>query len=153
MHAEKPAAVPGADLDAQIGKVRETIQNPEPPANGSAASTPSGRINVASKRALVDSSLTADVLLAKIFSTYMAGLKRCYKQQLAADPAAKGSMQIRFSVEPTGRTTEILVTSFHPDHETCAKGLMQSWRFPVAKGPDGEPVATAFELTLDHAAE
>lgn len=144
---------PGGDLNAQIGKVRENIEGAEPTANGSAARTPAGRITVASKRALVDSSLTADVLLSKILSAYMAGLKRCYKQRLAADPAAKGSVQIRLSVEPTGRTTEILVTSFHPDHESCAKGLIQSWRFPVAKSPDGEPVVAAFELTLDHAAE
>lgn len=143
----------GGDLNAQIVKMRENIDGAEPTANGSAASRPAGRITVASKRALVDSTLTADVLLLKIQSTYMAGLKRCYKQRLAADPAAKGSVQIRLGVEATGRTTEILVTSFHPDHESCAKGLIQNWRFPVAKGPDGEPVVAAFELTLDHAAE
>ena len=135
----------GGDLNAQLGKVRENIEG--------AASTPAGRITVAGKRALVDSSLTADVLLSKIQAAYMAGLKRCYKQRLAADPAAKGSLQIRLSVGLTGRTIEILVTSFHPDHESCAKGLIQSWRFPVAKGPDGEPVVAAFELTLDHAPE
>ena len=159
--AEKLAAVgddaegpqTGGDLNAQIDKVRENSDGAVPAANGSAASTPAGRITVAGKRALVDSSLTVDVLLSKVQAAYMAGVKRCYKQRLAADPAAKGSLQIRLSVGPTGRTTEILVTSFHPDHESCAKGLVQNWRFPVAKGQDGEPVVATFDLTLDHAPE
>lgn len=92
------------------------------------------------------------MLLSKIQGVYVAGLKRYYKQRLAVDPAAMGSMQIRLSVEPTGRATDSQVTSFHPDHETCVKGLVPSWRFPVAKNAEGEPVLATFDLTFDHAA-
>lgn len=142
----------GADL-AEMDPVRERQggSGADGTADGSAASTPKGRITVASKRALGESSLTADVLVAKIQSVYIAGLERCYKQRLAAEPGAHGSMQIRLSVEPTGRAIKIQVASFHPDHESCAKGLVQDWRFPRPIGPDGEPVLAAFEITLQHA--
>jgi outer membrane biosynthesis protein TonB len=142
---------PGGGLDAQLARVQAGA-GAAPAAEGGAASMPVGRITVASKRALVESSLTAAMLLSKIQSGYMTGLKRCYRQRLAADPEAKGSVKIRLSVEPTGRTTGIEVTAFHPDLERCTKQSMQNWRFPVAKGADGEPILATFELALEYAA-
>jgi hypothetical protein len=98
---------PGVDLGGQVVQVREEQlgSGSGATADGSAARGQAGRITVASHRALGDSSLTADMLLAKIQAGYMAGLKRCHKQRLAVAPEAKGSMQIRLGVNETGRAT------------------------------------------------
>jgi hypothetical protein len=60
--------------------------------NTSADKVPSGRMSVADKQSFDESTLTPDLVLAKIQSAYMAGLKRCYKEFLNKDASARSSV-------------------------------------------------------------
>ncbi|HET7095657.1 MAG TPA: hypothetical protein VFI22_19350, partial [Thermomicrobiales bacterium] len=72
---------------------------------------PAGRISVADKQTFDESTLTPDVVLAKIQSAYMAGLKRCYKDYLKKDPSSRGKVTLAFTVNETGRSVSNKATS------------------------------------------
>ena len=109
---------------------------------------PAGRISVADKQSFDESSLTPDVVLAKIQSAYMAGLKRCYKEYLKKDATARGKVTLSLTVNETGRTTSGKAKGFAGEVDDCISGLMGSWRFPIPKDKDGEPTEASFAITL-----
>lgn len=154
---------PGADLGSQIQDVREGGKsvavrggtgrqgNGDPGAvagMGTGPSGPTGRISMSSKKAVGDTTLTADLVLMKIQSVYMAGIRRCYKIHLTKDPAARGTMTLSVSVESTGRSVNPQAKSFASEIDACITGQMASWRFPVPKDKDGEPTTASFEIGL-----
>jgi hypothetical protein len=109
---------------------------------------PTGRISIASKRGGDTTSLTADVVLAKVQAAYMAGIKRCYRQQLTKDPGARGRVTLAFKVNETGRAIDPRATGFASEVDACVARMMGSWRFPIPKDKDGEPTETGFEIVL-----
>ncbi|MEO8700409.1 MAG: hypothetical protein ABI867_10210 [Kofleriaceae bacterium] len=109
---------------------------------------PAGRISVASKQAFDESSLTPDIVLAKIQSVYMAGLKRCYKQYLNKDASARGKVTLSFGVSASGNTTGGKANGFADEVDTCIGSQMGGWRFPVPKDKDGEATDASFAITL-----
>lgn len=109
---------------------------------------PTGRINVSDKQTFDESTLTPDVVLAKIQSAYMAGLKRCYKTYLAKDASARGKVTLSLTVNETGRTTSYGAKGFAGEVDACIKGLMSSWRFPIPKDSDGDATEASFAITL-----
>ncbi|MGE0550289.1 MAG: hypothetical protein AB7O24_20100 [Kofleriaceae bacterium] len=109
---------------------------------------PAGRISVADKQTFDESSLTPDIVLAKIQSVYMAGLKRCYKNYLAKDASARGKVTLSLTVNETGRTVKGAAKGFANEVDECIGGLMQSWRFPIPKDKDGEATEASFAITL-----
>lgn len=109
---------------------------------------PSGRISVSDKQTYDDSTLTPDIVLSKIQSAYMAGLKRCYKSYLAKDASARGKVTLSLTVNETGRTTEYNAKGFASEVDACIKSQMGSWRFPVPKDDDGEATEASFSITL-----
>jgi hypothetical protein len=169
---------PGADLGAQIADVREggketvigggtkgprgggdprvgTGSGPKIAGPGGTTSAgpkeekaPTGRIQVTDKSTDDDSSLTPDIVLAKIQSAYMAGLKRCYKEHLKKDASARGKVTLSFSVNETGRATQGSARGFAGEVDSCISGQMSSWRFPVPKDKDGEATEANFAITL-----
>jgi hypothetical protein len=167
---------PGADLDSQLASVREsgsqvvvgggtgrgargdgdprvaTGSGPsiDGPGAGSAsgASTPSGRISVSAKSAMDDTSLTVDVVLRKMVSVYMGGLKRCYRNELKKDPAMRGAVTMSLTVNEAGRTVNANSSGFAADLDACFEGLMANWVFAVPKDADGEAVEASFQLKL-----
>jgi hypothetical protein len=110
--------------------------------------TPAGRISVADKQTFDDSTLTPDVVLAKIQSAYMAGLKRCYKEYLKKDASARGKVTLAFGVNATGRAVNGAAHGFAGEVDQCIGGQMGSWRFPVPKDKDGEATDASFSITL-----
>ena len=169
---------PGADLGAQINDVREGGQNvaigggagrgsrgdgdPRVGTGGGLKTTtggdigtgktvekgPAGRISVSDKQTFDESTLTPDVVLAKIQSAYMAGLKRCYKQYLNKDASARGKVTLSLTVNETGRTVKGSAKGFADEVDQCISGQMSSWRFPVPKDKDGEVTEASFAITL-----
>jgi hypothetical protein len=125
-------------------------QNGVESANGgkTAEKGPAGRISVADKQTFDESTLTPDVVLSKIQSAYMAGLKRCYKEYLKKDAAARGKVTLSFSVNSTGRATGGKAKGFASEVDECIGGQMGSWRFPVPKDKDGEATDASFAITL-----
>jgi hypothetical protein len=111
---------------------------------------PMGRISVASKRSTDPdaTSLTPEVVLAKIQSVYMAGIKRCYKNALRADPNLKGRLTITFSVLEFGGVSSPRATGMGAAVDDCIAAQMAGWRFPVAKDKDGEKTTASFEFGL-----
>ena len=113
-----------------------------------AEKAPAGRISVADKQSFDESSLTPDIVLSKIQSAYMAGLKRCYKEYLKKDASARGKVTLSLTVNETGRTVKGSAKGFASEVDQCIGNLMSSWRFPVPKDKDGEATEAAFAITL-----
>ncbi|HEY5946612.1 MAG TPA: AgmX/PglI C-terminal domain-containing protein, partial [Kofleriaceae bacterium] len=109
---------------------------------------PTGRIQVSDKQTFDDSSLTPDIVLSKIQSAYMAGLKRCYKEHLKKDASARGKVTLSLTVNETGRTVKGAARGFASEVDDCITGQMASWRFPVPKDKDGEATEASFAITL-----
>ena len=109
---------------------------------------PSGRISVAEKQTFDESTLTPDIVMSKIQSAYMAGLKRCYKEYLKKDGSARGKVALGFTVNTTGRTVKGVAHGFAGEVDDCIGGLMAGWRFPVPKDKDGEATEASFSITL-----
>jgi uncharacterized protein YndB with AHSA1/START domain len=109
---------------------------------------PSGRISVADKQSFDESSLTPDLVLSKIQSAYMAGLKRCYKEFLKKDGSARGKVTLSLTVNETGRTVKGSAHGFAGEVDECIGNLMTGWRFPIPKDKDGEATEASFSITL-----
>jgi uncharacterized protein YndB with AHSA1/START domain len=109
---------------------------------------PSGRISVADKQSFDESTLTGDVVLAKIQSAYMAGLKRCYKEHLKKDASARGKVTLSLTINETGRTVKGTAKGFANEVDECIGNLMSGWRFPIPKDKDGDPTEASFAITL-----
>jgi hypothetical protein len=109
---------------------------------------PQGRITTTEKQAFDESSLTADAVLAKIISAYMAGLKRCHKDLLKTDPTARGKVTLKFTVGQRGGVTKAAAMGFNDSLDSCIQGRMQGWRFPEPKDKDGDPTDADFQITL-----
>jgi len=109
---------------------------------------PLGRIAIARKHAVDDTTLTADQVLAKLQSVYMAGLKRCYREHLTKDPGARGKIRLTLAVGANGLTTGAAAQGFAKDVDDCIAGGMTSWRFPIPRDRDGEPTIAHFEIDL-----
>jgi len=110
--------------------------------------TPGGRISVSDKEGDSTSNLSPDDVMRKIQSAYMAGLKRCYKEHLKADPTARGGVQLTFTVNETGRTVSGKAKGFASEVDACITGQMSSWRFTAPKDEDGEATEATFSIKL-----
>jgi hypothetical protein len=109
---------------------------------------PAGRISVSNKTSLDETSLTPDLVLAKILSVYMAGLKRCYKNYLTKDATARGKVGLAFTVTESGNVVNGAASGFATEVDQCINGLMAGWRFPGPKDKDGEKTQATFQITL-----
>jgi len=109
---------------------------------------PAGRISVASKKALDDSSLSPDAVLAKIQQIYMAGLKRCYKNYLVKDATARGKVTLSLTVTESGSVVNGRANGFAGEVDSCITAQMAGWRFPIPKDKDGDKTEANFAITL-----
>ena len=109
---------------------------------------PSGRISVADKQTFDESTLTPDIVMAKIQSAYMAGLKRCYREYLKKDASARGKVTLSLTINETGRTVKGAAKGFASEVDDCISNLMTGWRFPIPKDKEGDPTEASFAITL-----
>jgi hypothetical protein len=110
--------------------------------------SPSGRISVADKSAIDETTLTAENVLQKIQNAYMAGLKRCYKEFLKKDASARGKITLSLTINETGRTVKGAAHGFSSEVDECISTLMTGWRFPIPKDKEGDPTEASFAITL-----
>ena len=99
-----------------------------------------GHVVLSDKSDDAASSLTPDMVLAKIQSVYMSGLKRCYTTELSRDPKAHGKLELQLSVGADGHVSDAHATGLVA---ACVTPLMQTWRFPQPK-----PAPVTFRITL-----
>jgi hypothetical protein len=116
--------------------------------DGKTEKVPSGRIQVASKKAYDDTTLTADAIMSKITGVYKTGLQRCYKALLKEDPTAKGKVGLSFTVNESGRTTDYDADTEYASLSSCIKSQMANWTFPAPKDSDGEKTTASFKVSL-----
>lgn len=109
---------------------------------------PTGRIQVSDKQSFDESSLTPDIVLSKIQSVYMAQIKRCYTNYLKKDASARGKVQLKLTVNETGRAVKTSAGGLAAEVDGCIGNLMTSWRFPVPKDSDGDPTEASFSIAL-----
>jgi uncharacterized protein YndB with AHSA1/START domain len=109
---------------------------------------PTGRISVADKQTFDESTLTPDIVMSKIQSAYMAGLKRCYREYLKKDASARGKVTLTLTINETGRTVKGAAKGFAGEVDDCISNLMTGWRFPIPKDKEGDPTEASFAITL-----
>ena len=107
-----------------------------------------GRITTSSKQSFDDTTLTPDLVLAKISAAYFAGIKRCYKDALKVDASLRGKVELTFTVNETGRSTKGKASGFSTTIDQCVTNLMASWRFPIPKDKNGEATNASFAIAL-----
>jgi hypothetical protein len=109
---------------------------------------PKARVTVESSRALDDTSLTANAMLERVTSTYMAGIKRCYASGLQNQTSLRGRVTLKFQVTDAGRVDSVLVTGFAKDIDTCLSDRLAKWVFGAPKDKKGEATNASFEIVL-----
>jgi hypothetical protein len=146
---------PGADLKQQIDEVREDdtrVGTGRGPNLGSKpmAGDPGkpGRISILEKQAFDDTTLTADVVIAKVSAAYMAGVKRCYREYLKKDPSAKGELVLKLTVNKVGRAIDGKALGVANEIDDCVAAQIAQWRFPVPKDKSGDATTAAFQIKL-----
>jgi hypothetical protein len=107
-----------------------------------------GRISVLEKQAFDNTTLTAELVVAKMTSAYIMGNKRCYREYLKKDPSAKGELVLKLTVDDKGRATGATAKGVANDVGDCTTAQMASWRFPIPKDQTGEATIAAFQIKL-----
>jgi hypothetical protein len=94
-------------------------------------------------------TLSPDIVLAKIGSSYMGGVKRCYTVLLKNQPSARGKVTISFTVDASGSAQHGAARGFAGTVDACITALIAGWKFPIPKDRTGAPVEASFLLPLD----
>lgn len=94
-------------------------------------------------------TLTPDVVLAKIRAEYMGGVKRCYSVLLKNHGTARGKVMITFTIDPAGAATQGEAHGFADTVDSCITSQIATWRFPVPQDQAGAPTEASFALPLD----
>jgi hypothetical protein len=96
----------------------------------------------------IDTTLDPETVAKIIRSRYLQGIKRCHERLLKQSPSAKGRVQVRFTVGPTGGVTKSSVKGFDPTVDACIHELTLRWRFGAPKDDDGKPTSAEFQIPL-----
>src|SRR5262245_57775560 len=91
-------------------------------------------------------TLTADLVIAKIASAYMPGVRRCYRNYLKKDASARGRLVLELSVNAVGRATDAIATGVSNEVGDCTTAQMAAWRFPIPRNKAGAPTTAAFRI-------
>ena len=94
-------------------------------------------------------TLTPDIVLAKIRAAYMGGVKRCYSVLLKNHGGARGRVMITFTVDPNGSAQRAEVHGFADPVDACIAAQIATWRFPLPKNGTGVATEASFALPLD----
>ncbi|MGE0549344.1 MAG: AgmX/PglI C-terminal domain-containing protein [Kofleriaceae bacterium] len=92
--------------------------------------------------------LTPDRVISMIQTTYMPGIRRCYKNRLKKDPQARGKVTVVFTIDGTGRTSHREAKGFAGELDSCISSKMRRWRFPAATDVEGQATELSFMTTL-----
>ncbi|MBA3391421.1 MAG: AgmX/PglI C-terminal domain-containing protein [Deltaproteobacteria bacterium] len=92
--------------------------------------------------------LTPHVALSTIETSYIGGLRRCYRAGLKHDASARGRVVVTFTVNHRGRLSSRRAQGVGRTIESCVERAMARWSFPPARKPDGSPGEATFRLAL-----
>jgi hypothetical protein len=80
---------------------------------------------------VANTPLTVDTMLAKIQSSYISRMRRCYNKGLSRNPTLGGIVTLTFTVNRYGRVDGEAV-GITPKVDACLTAALSSWRFPTA---------------------
>ena len=122
----------------------------DPPAGDPAPPKPRpvAVVRVASKTAHDKSSLSAATVAARLSSSYLPAIRRCYEERLRDKPAAGGSLVLEFTVNAVGKLTDPTATIADDTLAGCVRSTMTSWRFPIPQSEYSEPRNARFTIGL-----
>jgi hypothetical protein len=96
-----------------------------------------------------ETSLAAELVQNKTRSAYLAGLHRCYREELKHNPEGQGTMSLGLTVSEAGR---VAVTTAPPgisaQLDACVAQLAGKWRFPPPLDADSAPTTAGFTMAL-----
>lgn len=90
--------------------------------------------------------LTVDAMLAKIQSSYMSRMRRCYNKGLARNPALTGKVTVTFTVNRYGRV-DGEATGIAPKVDACLTSAISTWRFPTTSSRKEATFRISLSLT------
>ena len=94
----------------------------------------------------VDSTDVDREKLAAYVRSRKGAIQQCYEKELKRNPSLKGKVVVRFSITPSGRTSDIDIEENTLGNEavaSCIKTTIRGWVFPF-KPPSEVPVAYPF---------
>ncbi len=130
---------PGTDLAAQLDRALDAGDRVAVPVDGKAIP---GAVTID------DTSSSQAVIVRKIQTAYLSGLKRCHKEALKLDPKVDGRMPIAFGINERGRVVDVKVDGPTPALIACVEQQAARWTFAPVTDADGAPTSTTFQMTL-----
>ncbi|MDC0714304.1 AgmX/PglI C-terminal domain-containing protein [Stigmatella sp. ncwal1] len=105
-----------------------------------------GRVKEATPE--VDSGDVDREALSRYIKARLKAIQGCYEKELKRNPSLKGKVVVRFTIKPSGRTSDIDIEENTLGNEavgSCIRTVIRSWVFPFK--PDDE-VSVAYPFLL-----
>jgi hypothetical protein len=138
---EEPARI-GTDRGLQISD--PTLQTPVPARTEEIG----GRIQIKPVSGDTGTTLTAQMVLDKVTTAYIAGLSRCYRLGQREDAGLEGKIAIELTVDEHGRVADPSANGLTQSVDTCISAQMTTWHFGIPKDKDGEATQATFKIAL-----
>jgi hypothetical protein len=92
------------------------------------------KANVEATAVAMNAAMTVDMMVDKINTSYITGLRRCYNKGLAVNPALKGKVTVTFTISSYGNVSGD-AEGISKDVDTCVSNQLRHWNFgrPVDK--------------------
>jgi hypothetical protein len=107
-----------------------------------------GRIVITPIPGETGTTLTPQMVLAKINGVYLAGLQRCYSLGQKDDATLEGKIAIELTVDIHGRVTDPSASGLTSKVDGCISNFMTTWHFTTPKDKSGEPTEATFKVAL-----
>ncbi len=108
-----------------------------------------GRITVIPTKQPLTTTLTPELVIAKIQNLYIRGLQRCYQRGLVGDAMLAGRVSLAFTIDTAGHTSDTEASGLTDPIDSCIQNQVASWRFPVPRNAKtSQPIEMPFALVL-----
>lgn len=137
----------GDDFDSVFGKAPKDSSSKKETKTDSASAKKDVYIPPAPGGTNVKESLGSSDIMEVVLAN-KGGLAKCAETQRQKDPGTSGKLVMRWTIQTSGRTSNVGVVSeeFKGTYmASCVGGLIKSWQFPKHK-QQGEPVTFPFKF-------
>lgn len=118
------------EKQASLGKLSSAAVGADP----APVTTPRATVDAAPSGALVQGSLSRDVVL-RVIRAHLGEVQRCYERQLLLMPGVQGVLRVAWRVRPDGTVLDVRVRSSEFEHlplGRCVTTVVSKWRFPAS---------------------
>ncbi len=86
--------------------------------------------------------------ISKVISKHMARIHVCYERAVSMNRAPKGTVSVKFVVEPNGSVSSAAVACGKKNHalRRCMERRIKSWKFPKADAPTTVDYPFVFDI-------